>query len=122
MKISELLENKILSSPMNEMANLFPDETGLSTIIWFGEIGCQHGPRIKVSNIKGKFALEDNFVVSVSKNPEVLTPRSMKLKVYELENLYDWIKLNYDDLMVLWKMYENGSGNPNRIIQNLQKI
>lgn len=115
-------EEEILSAPMNEMANLFPKSTGLDTIIWFGEVGGQHGPRIKVSNIKGKFALEDNFVISVSKDPKVLTPKSMKLKAEELQNVFDWVMLNYDDLILMWKMYEAGSDDPNEIISQLKKI
>ena len=125
MKLHQLFlseEDLILSSPMNEMANLFPDETGLQRIIWFGEVGGQHGPRIKVSNIKGKFSQSDNFVISVDKNPKVLTPKSMKIKTNELEDLFDWVKLNYDDLMKMWKMYETGTGSPNQILMSLKKI
>jgi len=124
MKLSNILdeEEAILSAPMCEMANLFPDDTGLERIIWFGEVGGQHGPRIKVSNVKGKFALNDNFVISVDKNPRVLTPRSMKIKNSELEDIFDWVKINYDDLMEMWKIYESGSGSPQRIILQLKKI
>lgn len=125
MKLDQLFlseEDLILEAPMNEMANLFPDETGLDRIIWFGEVGGQHGPRIKVSNIKGKFSQSDNFVISVDKNPKVLTPKSMKIKSSELEDLFDWVKLNYDDLMKMWKMYETGTGSPNQILLSLKKI
>jgi len=120
--LEELHEQEILTSPMNEMANLFPEETGLDKIIWFGEVGGQHGPRIKVSNLKGKFAIHDNFVISVSKTPKVLTPSSVKIKQDEIEDLQDWIILNYDKLMKMWDMYEKGIGNPNTIISTLEKI
>lgn len=122
MTLEELHEQEILTSPMNEMANLFPEETGLDKIIWFGEVGGQHGPRIKVSNLKGKFAIHDNFVISVSKTPKVLTPSSVKIKQDEIEDLQDWIILNYDKLMKMWDMYEKGIGNPNTIISTLEKI
>lgn len=123
MKLNELFdEEQILNAPMNEMANLFPEDTGLKRIIWFGEVSEQHGPRIKVSNVKGKFALTDNFVVSVDKNPSVLTKSSMKISNDELEDVFDWIKLNYDLLIKMWKMYESGNGSPNRIISKLNKI
>ena len=69
------------------MANLAPKDTGLSVVVWMGEIGGLHGPRIKVSNIKGKFSSSDNFVVSVDKNPSVLTPNSAKLKSDEIEDV-----------------------------------
>ena len=124
MKISQLLDEEtlILEAPMNEMANLFPDDTGLQRIIWFGEVGGQHGPQIKVSNIKGKFAQNDNFVISVENEPRVLTPRSMKIKQSELEDLFDWVKINYDDLMQMWNMYESGNGSPLKIAVNLKKL
>lgn len=115
-------EDLILEAPMNEMANLFPQTTGLSYAIWFGEVGGQHGPRIKVSNIKGKFSQSDNFVISVDKNPKVLTPKSMRIKSSELEDLFDWVKLNYDDLMKMWKIFELGNGDLVPILSMLKKI
>ena len=110
MKLNELKidnEDTILLAPMNEMANLSSQDTGLSVVIWFGEVGGQHGPRIKVSNVKGKFAANDNFVMSVEKSPRILTQKSVKLKKQELDDIIDWIKLNYDVLMKLWNAYEN---------------
>ncbi len=124
MKLTDLLneEKLILEAAMNEMANLFPSRTGLERIIWFGEVGGQHGPRIKVSNLKGKFAQHDCFVISVAKDPRVLTPSTMKIKQSELDDLFDWVKINYDDLMKMWKMYESGDGDPLEIQMNLKKI
>lgn len=107
---------------MNEMANLFPTTTGLERVIWFGEVGGQHGPRIKVSNVKGKFSLTDNFIISVAKDPSVLTPRSVKIKSKELDDLFDWVKLNYSILMQLWSVHESGDGDANALLQSLQKI
>ena len=124
MKITELLmtEEQILASPMHEMANLPTGTTGLPTVIWMGEIGGQHGPRIKVSNMKGKFAAHDNFVVSVDKSPRVLTPKSVKLKGSEVEEIRDWIKLNYDELMVLWKCFETDTGDVVELLSKLKKL
>ena len=124
MNLSNILdeEEAILSAPMCEMANLFPNETGLERVIWFGEVEGQHGPRIKVSNIKGKFALNDNFVISVDKNPRVLTPKSMKIKQSELDDLFDWVKINYDNLMEMWKIYESGNGDLIPLLSALKKI
>lgn len=106
--IEILNEFDILNSPMFEMANLFPNVTGIPYAIWFGEVGGQHGPRIKVSNIKGKFAANDNFVIVVSKEPWIATPKSCKLSKSEMDDIFDWIILNYDILMDMWQMYENG--------------
>lgn len=109
MKMNQLLDEEfiLLSAPMVEMANLSSKDTGLSYVIWFGEVGGQHGPRIKVSNIKGKFATNDNFVISVAREPQVLTPRSRKISNSDLEDVFDWVKLNYDTLMKLWNAFKH---------------
>lgn len=125
MKLYELAsddQDRLLATPMNEMANLYPTETGLPVVVWFGEVGGQHGPRIKVSNTPGRFNLQSNFVLSVAKNPDVMTPKSVAMKPSDLENVKDWVKLNYDVLMKLWKIHESGDGNAIEELANLQKI
>ena len=117
-----LVEQQILLAPMNEMANLYPAKTGLAYVIWFGEVGGQHGPRIKVSNVKGKFAINDNFVISVAKDPIVLTPKARKISNSDLEDLFDWVKLNYNTLMQLWKIHESGDGDTDSVYSSLEKI
>jgi len=125
MKINELLldaEDAILQAPMNEMANLYPLKTGLPVVLWFGEVGGQHGPRIKVSNVKGKFSTDNNFVVSVMKEPKVITPKSLKISVNEQADIMDWIKLNYDVLMKMWALHETGDGDLEELLAQLKKL
>lgn len=52
---------------LSEMSNYSSDQTGVPYDIWIGRTGGQHGPRIKVSNIKGRMASDDAFVMSISK-------------------------------------------------------
>jgi hypothetical protein len=113
MKVSDLFmtEEAILRAPMHEMANFYPRQTGMSLVLWLGEVGGQHGPRIKVSNTPGKFNKHDNFVVTVSKNPYVKTPKSVKVSQDQVNDVIDWIKLNHDILMNLWNMHETGDGD-----------
>lgn len=99
-------EQKIVSGFLDEMARLARPETGLEYVFWMGEVGGQHGPRIKVSNNKGKMTPTDSFVVSVSKNPSVLTPRTCKLPTSTVEDILDWIRLNYETLMEMWEVFE----------------
>ena len=107
MKLIELTLNQ--DPPLMEMANLFKSDTGLDYPIWIGRVGGQHGPRVKVSNVLGKWRMNDNFVVSVSKNPRLLTKDTCKLTNTDLQRIYHWIKLNYDDLMLLWWIFERGA-------------
>ena len=117
-----LTEKQLLEAPMLEMANLPSDLTGLPVVIWMGEIGGQHGPRIKASNLKGKFAANDNFVISVDKSPKVLTPNSVKLRGSEVDEIEDWIKFNYDVLMELWKCFETNEGDLIELLSKLKKL
>lgn len=124
MKLIELLdlEEQLLVSPMHEMANFYPKVTGVPLVIWLGEVGGQHGPRIKVSNTPGKFNKSSNFVVSVSKEPSVLTPRAVDISQSSLDDVLDWVKLNYDVLMELWKMHEIGDGDQQELMLRLKKL
>ena len=124
MLLSELMDRElsILNAPMNEMANLYPTLTGLPVVIWFGEVGGQHGPRVKVSNVPGRFDASNCFVVSVAREPEVLTPKSVKIKAAKIEDVTDWIKINYDELMELWKIHESGDGDSTEVLSRLKKI
>jgi len=124
MLLDELLmtEEQILASPMLEMASIPPSDTGLPTVVWMGKIGGMHGPRIKVSNKRGGFAEDDNFVINVDKDPRVLTPKSVKLKSSEVNEIEDWIKLNYDELLALWKHFESGNGSVLELLSKLKKL
>lgn len=115
------VEKAILEAFSMQMATLQPKETGLPVAIWFGEVGGTHGPRIKVSNIKGTFAKNDCFVISVSKEPSVLTPKNAKLKLSEIELIKGWIKINYEDLMQAWYNAEHQESYL-QILIDLKKI
>ena len=119
----DIAELYIIESANNmmEMANLTPDETGIPYVIWVGEVDGQHGPRIKVSNIKGKMS-DDCFVMSVSKQPMVLTPTNCKVAPDVVTDISDWIVLNYDILMQMWQMYETGDGDLDLLSVQLLKI
>lgn len=125
MKLEEILsensQKALVEAYIEEMANLYSGDTGLKYVIWIGKIGGQHGPRIKVSNIKGTFAENDNFVMSVSKDPVNLTPRYSKISTSDLEDIEDWIKKNYDVLMELYRAAEKNERTI-EILNKLEKI
>lgn len=125
MKIKQLLcesdQIRMVEGFIMEMANINPDDSGLDYVIWVGPVGGKHGPRVKVSNIKGKMT-NDAFVMSVSKTPEVLTPHTCKLKNSEIDDIRDWIKLNYDVLYNFWKFGESGEGSFVKLYMALRKL
>lgn len=109
MKLQELVFNKfeehiITEDQVFEMARVKPVRSGLPWIIFISSkdyVKQQHWARIKVSNIKGTFSDNDNFVVSISKQPEVLAGKA-KMSQSELEDVFDWVILNYDVLIKYW--------------------
>ena len=115
-------ERILIESMLDEMANLNPDDTGLSYVIWMGEIGGQHGPRIKVSNVRGKMQSNNCFVMSVSHDPVVITRASCKLSQSEVDDVADWVKINYGTLMSMWKVYESGAGSMIELHSKLIKV
>jgi len=116
-------ELKIVCGFLDEVARFSRPETGLDYVVWMGEVGGQHGPRIKVSNNKGKMTANDSFVVSVSKNPVVLTPRTCKLSASTVDDILDWIKINYEILMEMWEVFEGRKEEPiAMLIGRLRKI
>jgi hypothetical protein len=88
------------------MSNLLPSKTGLpnSIYIWFSSgKGAQHGPRIKVSNVRGKFSQSSDFSVSVSSNPKVVAGSPDNFTIKEINLIFDWVILNKNLLLDYWK-------------------
>jgi hypothetical protein len=112
MKLIEICTD-VENFPLTEMANLRPDETGLNYIIWIGRIGGQHGPRVKVSNIKGKWRENNNFVLSIdhTEPKEKSKPETIKIPNEDVKQVKKWITSNYDDLMLLWWMFERNASH-----------
>lgn len=95
-----------------EMARVQKADSGIACIMWVSTkdyVNGSHGPRLKVSNIPDKFSRDDNFVVTISKQPIVVAgrPKYTQLKV---EDIKDWIILNYNALIKYWNdEYEGDS-------------
>lgn len=129
MKLDEIKDLELLAEQaiineaniMMEMANLSAKDTGLPYTIYIGKVGGQHGPRIKVSNIKGSMS-DDCFVVSIEQVPEVKTPRNVKVSQQVVKDVKKWIVLNLNTLLKLWQVYETGEGESITLLTQLKKI
>jgi hypothetical protein len=110
----ELLEDiKDLSFPevfsLYEMTGVTSKYSGLKQHIWISpKGGAQHGPRIKVSNVPGTFSANDSFSVSIEDEPRVRVG-TVRIKQEDLEDIKDWIRLNRDFLLKVWKSDSMGS-------------
>ncbi len=106
-KFSQLYEaiyNIIAPDQMSlyEMTNLASKHTGLDYPIFVsGKGGAKHGPRIKVSNTKGKFDFDDSFSMSIEHDPQKRAGQ-VKIPSDHVEKVKDWIRLNHDFLHKMW--------------------
>jgi hypothetical protein len=90
-----------MNSVSFEMANVSPKKTGLSTYIYVSYSQGQHGPRLKVCNVVGKSWSDDNFTVSISSDPKVVSGK-VKISNKELDNVFNFMILNKNLLLDLW--------------------
>lgn len=94
-------------TPMWAMSNMKSTRTGLpgSIGIWIGPAcGASHGPRIKVSNVRGKFPSNesDYFSVTISDSPETVAGSPLDFSSKELKAVFDWVRLNRVPLLEFW--------------------
>ena len=107
-----------------EMAILTQNHTGMQpTIIVLSKYSSegkssQHGARVKVSNVDGRFAHDDNFTITVGKYP--LTSGICKLSRKTCDDFVKWVRLNHDHLINVW---ENGHNlDPIDLIKRFKKV
>lgn len=104
-----------------EMARVKPKDSGIPWIIFISSkdyVKQKHWARIKISNVKGTFSENDNFVVSISQQPKVLAGKA-KMKQTELDDIFDWVVLNYDVLIKYWNEQFDSDAE---LYQQLRKI
>ena len=80
-----------------EMANLYPDETGLPMTVW---VSPRHDARIKVNMTHGnRMTMEDTAVLAIRPSPRVVEGR---LSLEDQEGVTRWIALNAETLIGYW--------------------
>jgi len=99
--INEYLED-LYDDNLSEMSNMEPERTGLSVFIYVSPKKHSTGPRIKVSNIKGKaWSEKDNFSVLISEKPRIVKGEC-KLSKKELEKIFKFVIINREVLLDYW--------------------
>ena len=85
-----------------EMANLFPDTTGLPMTIWISPRGrAQHDARIKVSMVHGpRMDISNTAVMGIRPVPRLIEG---SLATSDRDMVEKWILANYDALIDLWE-------------------
>lgn len=99
------------------MSNLTGTQTGLGNIVvWVSTKGnARHGPRIKVSNIKGKISDDNLFSMDI---PTGLIRGHTNFSVLEIANIVEWIRLNETVLLQYW----SGTMSTQNMMENIIKI
>lgn len=85
-----------------EMANLYPDTTGLPMTVWISPRGnARHDVRVKVNLTRGnQMNVTNTAVVGVRPTPLVITGR---LSADDRQAVFEWITLNQDALVAYWE-------------------
>lgn len=100
-QILEVISYQFDDKHVYEMANMQPEDTGLKPIVHVMQKGgAKHGPRVKVSNVNGRFHPDDNFTVTAEHEPRVVG--NCKLKQKHLDDIVDWVKLNHEHIHHVW--------------------
>jgi len=100
-----------------EMANLFPEDTGLPVTVWVSPRGrARHAARIKVSRVAGNRMVPSNtVVVRLEPAPALITG---KLAPHYLEPVLRWAAENREVLLQYW----NGQIGTGALIGGLKRL
>lgn len=99
-----------------EMANLFPEDTGLPVTVWVSPRGrARHAARIKVCRGPGNRMVPSNTaVVAIEPEPRLVEGR---LQAAYLRPVMQWTILNREALLAYW----NGEIGTGALIHRLQR-
>ena len=100
-----------------EMANLYPDTTGLPMTVWVSPRGtARHDVRVKVNMTHGnQMNIANTAVVAVRPTPRVLAGQ---LSPADAQAVFQWVSLNADALVAYWQ----GRIDTARMVQALKPL
>ncbi len=100
-----------------EMANLYPDTTGLPMTVWVSPRGnARHDVRVKVNMTPGnQMTIANTAVVAVRPTPRIVAGR---LSPADRQAVFPWVSLNADALVAYW----DGMIDTARLIHALKSL
>jgi hypothetical protein len=100
-----------------EMANLYPETTGLPMTVWVSPRGTtRHDVRVKVNMTHGnQMSIANTAVVGVRPRPRVIAGR---LSPDDTRAVFEWVTLNREALVAYW----NGRIDTARMIRALKSL
>jgi hypothetical protein len=125
MRVKEISEQAVASEEdvgsdardLFEMANLYPDTTGLPMTVWVSPRGnARHDVRVKVNMTHGnQMTIADTAVVGVRPAPRVIAGQ---LSPTDTQAVFQWVVLNTGVLVAYW----DGQIDTARMIQGLRPL
>jgi len=125
MRVKEIIEQAVApeedveadARDLFEMANLYPDTTGLPMTVWVSPRGnARHDVRIKVNVTHGsQMNIANTAVVGVRPTPRVIVGQ---LSPADAPAVFQWVALNTDALVAYW----DGQIDAARMIQALKPL
>jgi hypothetical protein len=105
MKLTTILARTQLTV-IAEMANIPSDVSGIGSVYMYASTKDvahgRHGPRIKISNVPGRFDPNNCFVMTIDKFAPAAIAGPPKLPQSILNDIEDWVRQNYEVLMSYW--------------------
>jgi hypothetical protein len=100
-----------------EMANLYPDTTGLPMTVWVSPRGnARHDVRVNVTMTHGnQMNIANTAVVGVRPTPRAIAGR---LSPADTQPVFQWVVLNTDVLVAYWE----GQIDTARMIRGLKRL
>jgi hypothetical protein len=100
-----------------EMANLYPDTTGLPMTVWVSPRGnARHDVRVKVNMTHGnQMNIANTAVVAVRPSPRIVAGQ---LSPADAQAVFQWVSLNSDPLVEYW----DGQIDTARLIHRLNPL
>jgi D-alanyl-D-alanine carboxypeptidase len=125
MRVKEIIEQAVAPEEdvesdvrdLFEMANLYPDTTGLPMTVWVSPRGnARPDVRVKVNMTHGNQTnIANSAVVGVRPTPRVIAGQ---LSPADTQAVFQWIALNTDVLVAYWE----GQIDTARMIQGLKPL
>jgi hypothetical protein len=93
--------NEFSEDDLYEMANIYPDDSGLTMTVWVRPRNEPHGPRIKVCTIPGP-RMHPYHTVTVTLPPVIRVIPPGGLSPADLHLVEQWIRLNETAIRAHW--------------------
>jgi hypothetical protein len=97
-----VVDDGVTEADLYEMANVYPNETGLPMTVWVSPRGhARHDVRVKVCRVHGaRMTIDNTAVVAIRPTPRLVEGQ---LSPLDMNVVNDWLRLNEAALVDYWE-------------------